>query len=202
MPAPFSPDCFRLMPHPATPGRVIDAIGCSIALTDGGDMQLRYTLEGDCSSLRLPAPAAPLPTDGLWRHTCCELFLAQRDAPTYLEFNFAPSGAWARYAFGAERQREAGATRAFGAPRIRTIYAKDRVVLEATLPASLLAPFSPERDALDLALACVIEEHDGQRAWWALRHPAAQPDFHLRAGFVPLSRTTLAETALTCPSSA
>jgi hypothetical protein len=42
--------------------------------------------------------------DGLWRTSCCELFLAQPDTPAYLEFNFSPTGDWAAYAFESPRE--------------------------------------------------------------------------------------------------
>jgi len=32
--------------------------------------------------------------------------------------------------------------------------------------------------ALRVALAAVIEEQDGRLAYWALRHPPGNPDFH------------------------
>lgn len=41
--------------------------------------------------------------DGLWRHTCCEAFLAERGRPGYHEFSFAPSTEGAVYRFAAYR---------------------------------------------------------------------------------------------------
>jgi hypothetical protein len=44
---------------------------------------------------------------------------------------------------------------------------------------------------LDLALTTVIEASDGSKSYWALRHGAAQPDFHLRQSFtLALKRNT------------
>ena len=38
-------------------------------------------------------------TDGLWRHTCFEAFIAAAVRPEYWEYNLSPSGAWAAYHF-------------------------------------------------------------------------------------------------------
>jgi hypothetical protein len=37
---------------------------------------------------------------------------------------------------------------------------------------------------LQVALAAVVEQTDGQVSHWALRHDGAQPDFHDRATFL------------------
>ena len=37
---------------------------------------------------------------------------------------------------------------------------------------------------LAIGLSAVVEDADGGLSYWALRHPSAQPDFHLREGFV------------------
>jgi len=59
---------------------------------------------GDVERVRLPPARAPRIAQGLWRYTCCEIFVARVGSPAYHEFNFAPSGEWAAYAF--ERYRE------------------------------------------------------------------------------------------------
>ena len=93
-----------LQPHPATPCAAVDAVGVTVAFDPAGRLRLTYVLAGDLSRLRLPAAAAqPGPADGLWRHTCFEAFVGSDHAPDYREFNFAPSGHWAAYAFSAER---------------------------------------------------------------------------------------------------
>ena len=56
-----------------------------------------------CSALLVPAPAPPVRTDGLWRHTCFEAFIAPAGSSEYWEYNFSPSGAWAAYHFTAYR---------------------------------------------------------------------------------------------------
>ncbi len=58
-----------------------------------------YTLEGNLGRLRIAPPREPRRADWLWEHTCCEIFIGCKDLPAYHEFNLAPSGEWAAYAF-------------------------------------------------------------------------------------------------------
>ncbi|NMF90687.1 hypothetical protein GPA26_19635, partial [Aromatoleum petrolei] len=60
-----------------------------------------------------------------------------------------------------------------------------RLVLDVTLDAAALPQGSP----LELGLTAVVETLDGTLSYWALRHPSARPDFHLRDAFtLPLVR--------------
>jgi hypothetical protein len=108
-----------LQPHPATPCATVDSIDVAVAFdADSSHPRLTYVLAGDLARLRVPGAAAqPGPTDGLWRHTCFEAFIGPASAPDYREFNFAPSGHWAAYAFSAERV-PASASMPIAAPRI------------------------------------------------------------------------------------
>lgn len=145
---------------------------------DRGNWRFSYTLTGDLDRLRLPAAQPPGPADGLWRHTCCEVFVATAGLPAYREFNFSPSGQWAAYAFRATRQPDAGAT-AFDAPRL--FWHRQDETMEFT--AELDADWLPAGEALDIGLSVVAEDIDGKLAYWALAHPSPQPDFHHRDAF-------------------
>lgn len=144
-------------------------------LADG--LRLRYGLRGDTAALRIPAPAAPVPTDGLWQHTCLEAFLAADGEPAYREFNFSPSSEWAAYRFSSERQRDKAAEARepvwLRPPQARATTRE--LTLTARLPATAL-PRSPS--PLRLGLCAVIEERNGQLSYWALHHPHERPDFH------------------------
>lgn len=144
-------------------------------------LQLHYTLGGDTSALRIPAPAAPAPTDGLWQHTCFEAFVAADGETAYREFNFSPSGQWAAYRFSTERERDAAAEardRVLLAPPLIQLTPQS-LTLTARLPLAAL-PRSPS--VLSLGLCAVIEERDGRLSYWALQHPKERPDFHHRDG--------------------
>jgi len=167
-----------LQPHPTTPCPAVQRLHVALACTPT-QWQLRYTLEGAPHALRLPPPSPrPSPTDGLWRHTCFEAFVAAEGSPRYREFNFSPSGDWAAYAFSAPRQRDPSAPPA-ASPRIHcTLDAPQRLCVDVLLPAAGL----PTADLI-LGLSAVIEAADGTLSYWALAHPRAQPDFHDRSGW-------------------
>lgn len=148
----------------------------SATFTAAGDLQLRYRLRGSPGAIRLPPAAPPVATDGLWQHTCAELFVAV-DGEKYREFNFSPSGAWAVYDFAGYRERTPGAPS--GVPQIELTQDAVASELAVLLPASLL----PGGGALQVGLTVVLEAADGSKSYWALAHAGAQPDFHLRQSF-------------------
>ena len=154
------------------------ALSVDIDWQTDGALCLSYRLEAPLDQLRLPQRTTPGPADNLWRHTCCEAFIAAVDGPAYREFNFSPSGQWAAYAFSAYRQRNAD-WKAPVAPTSGVNLQDSTMTLKATLPTTLLPA-----GRLQLALSAVLEQQDGSISYWALQHPAAHPDFHHRDSFV------------------
>lgn len=150
----------------------------------GIDYQLRADLGPQPTAVLLPPPAAvPSRRDGLWQHTCLEAFVAVADQPAYWEFNLAPSGDWALYRFTGYRSGQhapAAAALPFPAPPFTVTRRRDglRLSLHAPLPAELAA--APH---LAIGISAVLEQRHGQLSYWALHHPAPQPDFHRREGF-------------------
>lgn len=163
------------------------------ALPDGG-VRFVFELEGDPAQLRIPAPSTTDTAgaaDALWQHTCFEVFLAVPDEEAYREFNFSPARQWAGYAFRGYRERDQDfATTAI--PSIRFEQRTDSLTLEAELPAAALPAVAAGTD-LRVAVSAVIERNDGEIEYWAVHHPAAQPDFHHRDGFVLVLTTAAAE---------
>ena len=145
--------------HPATPCAALRGIRVSAALVSNR-LSIVYAMKGQIKRLRIPVPRAPRFADNLWRHTCCELFVA-RPGGSYREFNFSPSGEWAAYEFDGYRTGR------------RAIEVRPEIVLRgAQLEVSL------EERAARIGLSAVIEEEDGTISYWALRHPPGKPDFH------------------------
>lgn len=97
------------------------------------------------------------------------------DGPGYREFNFAPSGEWAAYAF--RSYREPAAQVITLDPGILVDATGDSLVLEAVIAADALPPTSTAAP-LRLGLSVVAEHADGALGYWALRHPPGAPDFH------------------------
>ena len=169
-----------LVPHPSTPGAVALGVRAAAARTQQGQLALRYRIEGELGRLRIPPPRAPAPGERLWQHLCCEAFVAPASAGAglgaYREFNFSPSGEWGAFEF--QRYREGGPV---AVPDPRIAVRTDGQALE------LSASIEVGAAKLWLGLCVVIEEMDvalsGAFSYWALRHPAARPDFHHPDGF-------------------
>ena len=158
-----------LIIHPATPTDVVRRLEVYVQRAADETLKIRYTAHGRISDLKVPPPlAGERRRDELWRHTCFEAFIGAAGT-AYHEFNFAPSGAWAAYAFSGYREGMQSLAAA-GTPAIEVQRTAAALVLEATLRPSLV----PAR----LALAAVLEENDGRLSYWALAHPADRPDFH------------------------
>lgn len=177
-------DRVPLRPHPQTPAGPVQAIEVALA-ADGDRIALRFRITGEISRLRIPAARAPARVDGLWRHTCFELFVACDGSPAYEEFNFSPSGEWAAYAFSGYREPAGDGHDALPEgmhPATASAASADRFELRVALPTPVLAADTP--NDLRLALTAVIEDTDGVLSYWALHHPRPQPDFHHPDGFV------------------
>jgi hypothetical protein len=188
-----------LLPHPDTPppgaGALAPMRGVRVAVERRGEalLELQFVIEADSGALRLPAPvASPQRRDGLWRHTCLEVFVAPVvpagvERP-YVEFNFAPNGDWAAYAFDGYRsgQRELRpATPVAVACETGPKGLRLRAVADASSlfdPQGVAGP-PASRPVLAVALSAVVEGADGSLGYWALRHASGRPDFHAPAAF-------------------
>ncbi len=225
----------RLQSHPAHPPPAGLRVEVRRLRPDDRTRPLRLAFElfAGPDAVRVPAPldrAAPRRADGLWQHTCFEAFVAAPAAPAnpsmpagsaamdaaadsaagvpYVEFNLAPSGAWAIYRFedyrGAMRPESVGVepqlvvSRQPGVLRVEVALAwpvplpGQRVAdtapaatpsLLSTSAAAPALPGASEAWRGRLGLSAVVEAADGSLSYWALHHPAARPDFHNGEGF-------------------
>jgi hypothetical protein len=167
-----------LIPFAADPAAAIRHIDVRVARPAPARLALEYELVGNLAGVRVggSGPGAGVnpdqPTDGLWRHTCMEVFVGREPPGPYLEFNLAPTGQWAAYRFSGYRSGMAPLS-LIRAPRIEFRTQSDRLLLSADveLPADL-------GGHLRLGIAAVVEDAQGQLGYWALRHAGQRPDFH------------------------
>ena len=168
---------FQLTPHPDFHCSALDAIEVEVMRPSPSVLSLAYRAVGRTAEVFLPPPAAPAPTDELWRTTCFEAFLKPEGGSGYVELNFAPSTRWAAYSF--THYREGMAPLAIAPPRIELRRAADAIELDVGLDLAAHLPPGPCR----MAITAVIEETDGVRSYWGLAHPGGRPDFHHASGF-------------------
>jgi hypothetical protein len=170
-----------LLAHPDSAGAAVAAIAVEAHLISPGQLVCRYALQGDTARVRLPQAPRAARADGLWRHTCFELFVAPAGAAVYYEFNFSPALAWAAYRFE-DYRRGMTPVPLTQAPRLQGRGGPAGLELAVTLDLAELADLAAAQ-RLQLALAAVVEDDAGHLAYWALRHAPGKPDFHHREGF-------------------
>jgi hypothetical protein len=144
---------------------------------------MTFRVEGDIPRMRVSSPGVPRIATQLWRHTCFEAFIAVEGQSAYHEFNFAPSGEWAVYAFCGYRHG-GPLTSAIMRPDITVRSTGSRLELETIVRLDGLSAIHP-RVSLRVGLSAVIEACDGL-SYWALRHLVDKPDFHDANGFALL----------------
>lgn len=166
----------ELRRHPSTPSDAVQRVEACVRWAHPDTLAFTFSIDGDVTRLRIPAARVHRFAHLLWQHTCLEAFVAVAATPAYHEFNFAPSGEWAAYAFrdyrdGAPLEDEALA------PRIAARQTAVRLELDAFVAVERLSALHLHQP-LRLALAAVIEDANGALSYWSLHHPPGLPDFH------------------------
>lgn len=171
----------ELLIHPTQCADMVRRFTVTAVCEADGSLRLRYGLAADMEQLRLPVSVSLQRTDGLWRHTCFELFIAGQGVSAYHEFNFSPSGEWAAYAFSANRT----GMKVLALPVVlpaRWQRSPEGLALEVLLPAQCLPVAAA--GTLRLGLCAVLEAQSGTITHWALRHVGNLPDFHHPDSFI------------------
>ena len=169
---------YRLVPHPDRPPSEVHSVSVEV-LWDGDELHLTFNVEG-LAHVALPDRAVPSRTDGLWKTTCCELFLAPAGSDAYFEFNYSPSTQWAAYRFDSYRAGN----------RDFALSVEPKIECGNPASACLVTVRQPSSDLptvqLQMSLTAVIEETDGTKSYWALAHAPGPPDFHNRPTFIAI----------------
>ncbi len=168
-----------LVPHPDAPPRAPLALAAT-CVRHGSRLELVYRLDDPGAAVSWPAPlpdGQAARTDRLWTTSCCELFVRLPGAAAYVEFNFAPAGHWAAYAFDGHRQGMRDLPLA-APPLVRQTGPDGR-----WLAVSVDVPLDPDAP-WQASLTTVIDETGAGQSYWALAHAPEQADFHHPATFV------------------
>jgi hypothetical protein len=157
---------FFLRPHPDYPSPVT-RIAVEATRLAPDRLGLVYRIGGDLRRVAFPKPQKAARTDNLWQHSCCEAFVGAGEG--YHEFNLSPSTQWAAYRFVGHR----AGMRAEETDDPAIAWERDgdaaRLIAAIRLPADAAGP---------LGLSAIVEDTSGNRSFWALAHPAGDPDFH------------------------
>jgi hypothetical protein len=177
--------------HRSTPRAAVRGIAVGVQRSADDVLTLAFRLDGDLARVRMPAPGRARAGDRLWEHTCFEAFIRVAGAAEYHELNFAPSGAWAGYAFRAYREL-VGPVDVSLALQLAIDTAAEGMQLEAVIQLDRLSS-RYLRAPLRVGLSAVIEASDGTQSYWALGHAADRPDFHRAESWTVRLEPTVAE---------
>jgi hypothetical protein len=169
--------------HPSTRPQTVRAIRVLVRRSASTELEMTFRLDGNIPRIRVPSPGVPRIATQLWQHTCFEAFIAVEGHPAYHEFNFAPSGEWAVYAFSGYRIGGPFANE-MTRPHIAVRSTDSQLELDTIIRLDCLSATHP-RATLRIGLSAVIEASDGL-SYWALRHPTDKADFHDADGFALL----------------
>lgn len=166
-----------LIAHPTTPPKALLGLTARITRAGRTGVQIRYRVEGDISALHITEEKPQRRNDGLWKTTCFEAFAALPLG--YCEYNFAPSTHWAAYRFSGYRE---GMTDLEGMAPPSIDQKLENALYQCDVTFDL--PEALAGQSTHINLTAVIEEKDGTKSYWALKHPDGTPDFHDPACFI------------------
>jgi hypothetical protein len=171
---------FSLIPFPAHNIPNI-AITGEISLQNNL-LALHFSMSGKVEDIFLPPPS-PIPSrkDELWKSTCFEFFMAIKDQPEYWEFNMSPSDDWNVYHMDAYRRIGFREETSIQHLEFEAFNNADMFALNVTID---LKPIFQDSKPLEIGITAIVQTKDGNQSYWALTHPASDPDFHLRESFI------------------
>ena len=145
-------------------------------------LAIHYALTGKIEDIFLPTPSViPTRKEELWKTTCFEFFLAVKDFTQYWEFNLSPSGDWNIYCM--DKYRRIGFREETLIQRLQfeTQNEMNRFLLNAVVDLNSMIQVE---QLFEVGVTAVIQTKMGSETYWALTHPAPEPDFHQRESFV------------------
>lgn len=147
-------------------------------------VDFKFQILGDLSQVEfLENNADPLFTKNLWKHTCAEVFVRNKDACPYFEWNFGLNSHWWAAEFSSYRKVRKERDDLFPISQEKYVSKKnDEMIFMSSLDLSKLglqqdAQFHP---------SFVLKSKKGPKIHWALQHLSQQPDFHQAENFKEL----------------
>lgn len=149
----------------------------------GDQLAVNFALTGDIASLNLPSPKEnPSRVEGLYHHTCLEVFLKR--GARYIEWNFGFSGDWCIFLFDDYRKPSLAKTHLdHSLFSIRHIsHSESEANFEVRIMLSELGFLGTGETKI--SFSSILEHSHNQISYWALTHAAKKPDFHEDKSFI------------------
>ena len=147
-------------------------------------LYLKYIISGNISKIKL-APTKQ--SNDLWKNTCFELFLSNKNISEYLEFNWSPNGQCNTYKFNDYREKAN-----------QDIYERsdfivkkenNNIIFESKI---LLNKYNPyiylDINNLLMGMSVIIETNTLD--YWSNQHLHNRPDFHNKNSYLTLHQNS------------
>lgn len=156
---------------------------------NGDLVALEFTISNLIDSIILPSRKnKPQRTIGLWNATCFELFLKNRGANEYVEFNFSPTHDWNCFKFQNQNDelKEWIQVKKVEITSFRdaNLYQLKAVFLKSQLPSNF-----QNVERLLFSTTTVLKHSDDSLSYWAIKHTDNRPNFHHPESFTELVST-------------
>lgn len=135
-------------------------------------IKLRFQIQDSNHNLVWPKKCESTRAYELWKTTCFELFLAEKNCSEYIELNFSPSTKWDAYEFTSYRQPQP--PKRFEDIQVNFITSEHGLV-EVDVFMDL--------KEFEANATAVIEDRHGIH-YFAYKHASEKPDFHQRSNLI------------------
>ncbi|NBX69055.1 MAG: hypothetical protein EBR01_08865 [Proteobacteria bacterium] len=147
------------------------------------ELVVHFSITGNITSLNLPSPKEnPTRVEGLYQHTCLEVFLKR--GSRYLEWNFGFTGDWCIFLFDDYRTKSS-----LNIDLNSSLFSVTHIShcdTEANFGVRILLSklgFLGSGDT-QIGLSTILEHPENKISYWALTHAAHKPDFHQENSFI------------------
>ena len=145
-------------------------------------LYLKYMISGNISQIKL-IPSKQ--SSELWKNTCFELFLSNKNITEYLEFNWSPSGKWNTFKFHDYRDRANQNIDENSEFIVRN--ESYNIIFESKIILSKYnSHISLDINNLQIGMSIIVETNSLE--YWSNQHLNHRPDFHNKNNFLTLHK--------------
>ncbi|XGC79717.1 DOMON-like domain-containing protein [Bdellovibrio bacteriovorus] len=168
-----------LQPFVRTPLTEQFKISSDLQRVSSEKIEITFQFSGPLHKIQWPDPLIiESRQDELWKTTCLEAFLGAGSEPkdSYIEINCSPNGNWNAYSFSSYREGMTPSAHI-------TVRLKEKSIQDQNAVFKIELHSTQAIATACIGLTAVTEFTDGEKAYWALRHPKSTADFHDKNGW-------------------
>ena len=136
-------------------------------------LTLEFTVTGEINNYIFNEPCEQTREDELWKKTCFELFIAQKNSLSYYELNISPSNTWNFYSFS-DYKTDMKEETSVSEPSIHSykIQTQYRLSFEFNFYEKII-----EKELI-FNLAVILLDAKGLRHFYSINHKEGKVNFH------------------------